>query len=246
MALALGCALCRPCALRAQEWPVHAPDRPRPPVVEPGPALPPAPPPADAIVLFGGRDLAAWRHADGRPARWLVRDGAMEVAPGAGDLLTRRAFGDVQLHIEWQSPPPADTGQGRGNSGVFLMSLYEVQILDSYRNDTYPDGQTGALYGQWPPLANASRPPGVWQSYDIVFRRPRFGAGGVVERPARITVFHNAVLVHECAPFSGATRHGAPARYAPHPDRLPLRLQDHGNRVRFRNIWIRELAEEGG
>lgn len=228
------------------DWPVHSMERPRPPVVDPGPAPPPAPVPADAIVLFDGTDLAAWERVEGGPAGWAVKDGYVEVVGGSGSITTRRAFGDMQLHLEWAAPsPPSGEGQGRGNSGVFLMGHYEIQILDSYDNDTYPDGQAAALYGQAPPLVNASRPPGEWQSYDIVFRRPRFGPDGRVERPARVTVWHNGVLVHDAAAFTGGTVHAQEARYAAHADRLPLRLQDHGNPVRFRNIWVRELEDDG-
>jgi hypothetical protein len=159
-------------------------------------------------------------------------------------MVTRRTFGDVQLHIEWATPaPPSGTGQDRGNSGVYLMGMYELQILDSYGNDTYPDGQAGSLYGQEPPLVNACRVPGAWQTYDIVFRRPRFAPDGKLVAPARITVLHNGVLVQDGAAFWGRTRHAARATYESHADRLPLSLQDHGNPTRFRNIWIRELAE---
>jgi hypothetical protein len=219
-------------------------ERPRPPVVDPGPERPPAPPPSDAVVLFDGRDLAAWQVGDGSPAAWRVADGYVEVVRGSGSIRTRRAFGDVQLHVEWATPaPPGGAGQGRGNSGVFLMGFYEVQVLDSYRNDTYADGQAAALYGQFPPLVNASRPPGQWQSFDIVFRRPRFGPDGAVREPARITVLHNGVLVHDGVALAGRTAHGRRASYQPHADRLPLMLQDHGDPVRYRNIWVRELPE---
>lgn len=224
------------------QWPVHSLDRPRPPVVDPGPARPPIVAPSDAIVLFDGTSLAEWRGADGPAARWVVRDGYVEVARGTGSIVTARAFGDVQLHIEWAVPaPPRGEGQERGNSGVFLMGMYELQVLDSYRNDTYADGQAAALYGQTPPLVNACRPPGEWQTYDVVFRRPAFAADGSVTRPARITVFHNGVLVHDGVAFTGRTAHGRRSAYEPHPDRLPLSLQDHGDPVRYRNIWIRDL-----
>lgn len=226
------------------QWRVHAMDRPRPAVVDPGPERPPGPLPSDAVVLFGGRDLSEWAASDSTPARWSVRDGYIECVPGTGNIHTRRAFGDVQLHIEWATPtPPHGDGQERGNSGVYLMSRYEVQVLDSYRNETYADGQAAAVYGQTPPLVNASRPPGVWQAYDIVFHRPRFSPDGTVARPARITVFHNGVLVQDDTEITGRTVHGAVAHYEPHPDRMPLMLQDHENRVRYRNIWVRELAE---
>ncbi len=199
-------------------------------------------------MLFDGTSLAEWRSAaDSGPARWTVRDGYLEVAGGSGSIETRKAFGAIQLHLEWAAPdPPRGEGQARGNSGVFLMGLYEVQVLDSWRNDTYADGQAAALYGQAPPLVNASRPPGEWQTYDLVFHPPRFGPRGEVLAPARITVFHNGVLVHDNAAFTGRTVHGRPAVYAPHADRLPLLLQDHGDPVRFRNIWVRELVTGGG
>ena len=233
-------------AQESREWPVHSMERPRPPVVDPGPEPPPAPAPSDAIVLFDGRDLSEWQSADGSPAKWKVADGYVEVVGESGSIQTRRAFGDVQLHLEWAAPaPPSGEGQGRGNSGVFFMGLYEVQILDSYRNDTYPDGQAAALYGQAPPLANACRPPGQWQTYDIIFRRPRFAADGSLRAPARVTVLHNGVLVHDDTEFTGRTVHGRRAQYEPHADRLPLVLQDHRNPVRFRNIWVRELSERG-
>lgn len=230
--------------LTQQSWPIHSMDRPRPPVVDPGPGGAPAPPPKDAIVLFDGSSLAEWRSQDGSAPRWRVADGSVEVVGGTGSLVTRRTFGDIQLHLEFATPAPAGTGQERGNSGVFLMGMYELQILDSYANETYADGQAAALYGQEPPLINASRPPGAWQTYDIVFRRPRFGTDGRVLTPARITVLHNGVLVQDGAAFWGRTRHAARAAYEPHADRLPLALQDHGNPMRFRNIWIRELAEK--
>ena len=223
-------------------WPVHSTDRPRPPVVDPGPERPPAPPPSDALVLFDGRDLSSWVREDGAPAGWQVRDGYLEVTPQSGNIRTRRAFGDVQLHLEWAAPSPVrGEGQGRGNSGVFLMGFYEIQVLDSYQNDTYADGQAGAAYGQTPPLVNAMQPPGRWNSYDIIFRRPRFNADGSLARPARITAFHNGVLIHNDTALTGRTVHRREAEYSPHEDRLPMMLQDHGDRVRFRNIWVREL-----
>jgi hypothetical protein len=202
-------------------------------------------PPSDAVVLFDDGSLDAWEHVDGGPARWRVGEGWFEVVAGTGTLRTRAAFGDVQLHVEFAAPdPPSGEGQARGNSGVFLMGFYEVQVLDSYRNDTYADGQAAAVYGQHPPLVNASRPPGEWQTLDIVFRRPRFGPGGEVREPARMTVHHNGVLVHDAATLYGRTAHARRATYEPHEDRLPLALQDHGDPVRFRNVWVRE--REGG
>lgn len=223
-------------------WPPNSMDRPRPPVVDPGPERPPVPPPSDAIVLFDGRSLARWQTDSGAPARWAVRDGFMEVVPGTGAIQTKQSFGSVQLHVEWAAPLPAEgESQERGNSGVFLMSTYEVQVLDSYGNQTYPDGQAGAIYGQYPPLVNASLPPGEWQSYDIVFHRPHFDGTRVVQ-PARFTVFHNGVLIQDDVQLVGPTSHGRRDPYSAHADRLPLALQDHGNRVRYRNIWIRELS----
>ena len=236
-------------AQRPADWPIHSTARPQPPIVDPGPAAAPAPPPSDAVVLFDGRSLDRWRSADSaeRPARWSVRDGYMEVAAGTGNIATVRGFGDVQLHIEWAAPSAVKgDGQERGNSGVFLMGRYELQVLDSHRNTTYPDGQAGAIYGQYPPLVNASRAPGEWQSYDIVFHRPRFDAAGALVSPARMTVLHNGVLVQDDAVLTGPTGHHERPPYAAHPERLPLILQDHGNPVRYRNIWVRELGTAPG
>ncbi len=225
-------------------WPIHSRDRPQPPVVTPAPTDQPAAPPADAIVLFGGTDLSPWQGDSGQAAPWKVEDGYVEIVAGSGEIRTRRGFGDCQLHIEWRAPSPTvGEGQDRGNSGVFLMGRYEVQVLDSYDNLTYPDGQAAALYGQYPPLVNASRPPGQWQSYDIVFRRPRFDSQGKVLQPARVTVFHNGVLVQDNVLLSGPTAHQRRPPYVAHPDRLPIHLQDHGSPVRYRNIWIRELSD---
>jgi hypothetical protein len=227
------------------QWNVHSWSRPRPPVVDPGPESPPVPPPADAVVLFDGHDLSQWQmQRDSSTAKWTIRDGIMEVVPGTGSMMTRRAFGDVQLHIEYSCPtPPHGESQERGNSGVFLMTHYEVQVLDSYQNDTYPDGQAGAIYGQTPPLVNPVRPPGQWNVYDIVFHRPRFGADGGVLQPARITVFMNGVLIQDNTTITGWTVNMQIARYRPHADRLPIALQDHENPTRFRNVWARELPE---
>lgn len=228
------------------DWPIHDLTRPRPVVVAPGgPAI--VQPPTDAVILFDGTTLEAWeaQRDGGGPASWRLVDGAMEVAPGSGGIRTRATFGDVQLHLEWLAPAPArGGGQDRGNSGVFLMERYEVQVLDSWENTTYADGQAGAIYGQYPPLVNASLPPGRWQSYDIVFRRPRFDAGGKLTVPARMTVFHNGVLIHEEALLIGPTSHRVRAAYEAHADRLPIALQDHGDPVRFRNIWVRPLTDQ--
>ena len=226
------------------KWKVHDKNRPQPRIVEPAPVEHPAAPPSDAIVLFDGKDLSEWTHGDGKDARWKVKDGYMEVAQRSGGLMTRKKFGSCQLHIEWASPGKVrGKGQGRGNSGVYLMSTYEVQVLDSYRNKTYPDGQAASAYGQNPPLVNASRPPGEWQTYDIIFHRPKFKDRKLV-RKATLTIFHNGVLVQDHFELWGASTHARVARYRPHADRLPLKLQDHRDPVRYRNVWIRELQEE--
>jgi len=226
-------------------WPIHSMERPQPSVVTPAPADRPTAPPADAIVLFDGTGLSQWEDDSGRAAPWKVANGYVEIVAGSGEIRTKRGFGDCQLHIEWMAPtPPHGEGQDRGNSGVYLMSTYEVQVLDSYDNRTYPDGQAAAVYGQYPPLVNASRPPGEWQSYDIIFHRPRFDSQGKLLQPARVTVFHNGVLVQDNVTLSGPTAHRRRPPYAAHPDRLPIHLQDHGSPVRYRNIWIRALTDE--
>jgi 3-keto-disaccharide hydrolase len=225
---------------------VHDPARPHPPVVTPGAT--PGAAPSDATVLFG-RDLSKWaHHGTGAEsdklldAKWVVRDGYFETGARTGSLYTRENFGDMQLHIEWATPSViAGNSQGRGNSGVFAMGLYEIQVLDSYENRTYADGQAAAIYGQWPPLANAARKPGEWQSYDIVFEAPRFDGGKVV-KPAFQTVFWNGVVVHNRKEVIGATIYRNVATYAAHAAELPLMLQDHNNPVRYRNIWVRRLG----
>jgi hypothetical protein len=224
------------------QWPQHSMDRPRPPVVTPG-AFVSEPPPSDAIVLMDGRSLDKWRSADTTgPARWKIAGGYVEVAPGTGGIATRDSFGDMQLHVEWRAPLPVKgEGQERGNSGVFLMGTYEVQVLDSYHNDTYADGQAGSIFGQFPPLVNPARPPGQWNSYDIVFHRPRFDATGKVTAPARATVFFNGVLVQDDQVILGPTTYARRTAYSAHPDRLPIELQDHEFPVRYRNIWARRL-----
>lgn len=219
---------------------VGAADAASGPTVEPR-VIDPGPPPSDAIVLFDGTDLGQWEGDNGKPARWKIEDGAM-VVNGTGSIRTKRAFGDCQLHIEWATPAKVEgEGQGRGNSGVFLMERYEVQVLDSYQNTTYYDGQAAAVYKQSAPLVNASRKPGQWQSYDIIFHAPRRDATGKVVKPATITVLHNGVLVQDHFEILGSTYHDQTPHYEKHPDKAPLSLQDHGNPVRFRNIWIREL-----
>ncbi len=232
----------------ATEWAIHDMARPVPAVVDPGPAGPPVAAPGDALLLFAGQDLSRWCDEKGEPARWRVENGYMEVAAKTGSIRTRQPFGDCQLHVEWAAPEAVSgEGQGRGNSGVFLMGLYEVQVLDSFNNRTYADGQAAAVYGQYPPLVNACRPPGQWQTYDIVFHRPRFDSTGRLLRPATMTVLHNGVLVQDHVTLTGPTdqtgKKAGPS-YQAHPKRLPLVLQDHGNPVRYRNIWIRELPAQ--
>jgi hypothetical protein len=228
-------------------WAQHDLDRPQPAIVDPGTGVPPeAPgkPPSDAVVLFGGADLSAWKSSkSGGAAPWKIENGYFEVVKGTGGIETRQSFGDVQLHIEWMAPAPAKgEGQDRGNSGVFFGGdRYEVQVLDSYGNKTYPDGQAAALYGQYPPLVNASRPPGQWQAYDIVYDAPRFDAAGKVLKPARVTVFHNGVVVQDAMEYIGPATNKVRTPYSAHPEKLPIGLQDHGHKLRFRNVWLREL-----
>jgi hypothetical protein len=205
---------------------------PEPKVVDPGP---PGGPPSDALVLFDGKDLSQW---EGGP--WIIRDG-YAVADHDG-IRTKQSFGDCQLHVEWATPEKVESAsQGRGNSGVFLMERYEVQILDSYRNQTYFDGQAGAIYKQTPPMVNACRKPGEWQTYDILFTAPRFDNAGKLLKPAYITVLQNGVLIENHFEIQGTTLWDTGPKYTAHPPKLPLYLQYHGNPVRFRNIWIREL-----
>jgi hypothetical protein len=225
-----------------EKWAIHDLNRPLPPVVDPGAGGPLGPAPSDAVVLFDGKGFDQWEDAKGEPAKWKVEGGYLEVVAKTGSIRTKKGFGDCQLHLEWATPAAvAGEGQERGNSGVFLMDLYEVQVLDSFNNQTYADGQAAAVYGQYPPLVNASRKPGEWQTYDIVFHRPRFDADGNLTEPARMTIFHNGVLVQDNAVLTGPTAHKARPPYKTHADKLALSLQDHGNPVRYRNIWLREL-----
>jgi hypothetical protein len=208
----------------------------------------PGRPPSDAIVLFDGKDLSKWSaQGTGKEAakitdpKWIVRDGYMEVAPGSSGIFTKEKFGDCQLHVEWAAPTKIEgSSQGRGNSGVLLMGLYEVQVLDSYQNLTYADGQAAALYGQYPPLVNASLPPGQWQTYEIAFEAPRF-EGSKLVKPAYATVFHNGILVHNRQEILGPMLHRQATKYVAHEAERPLTLQSHNNPVRYRNIWIRRL-----
>jgi hypothetical protein len=225
------------------KWRVHDGRRPHPPIVTP-PAAPhsPAGAPSDAIVLVGAADdLSAWQMTDGSAAAWTMKGGVLQT--GKGVLRTRQEFTDVQLHVEFATPSEVKgDSQGRGNSGVFLLGHFEIQVLDSYRNITYADGQAASMYGQYPPLVNVARAPGEWQTYDIIFTAPRFAAGGTLEKPAVVTVLHNGVVVHHATPFWGPTRHRSVMPYTAEMARGPLVLQDHGNPVRYRNIWIRPLG----
>jgi len=233
-------------------WAIHDRNRPQPIVVTPGAFSSPeqpGKPPSDAVILFDGTDLSGWQKGNGNPAQWLVQDGFMQVKPGTGDIQTKEQFGDCQLHIEWAAPKEVKgESQGRGNSGVFLMGVCEVQVLDNYNNPSYADGMAGSVYGVHPPLANALRPPGEFQVYDIVFRRPIYRDGQPVD-PGYVTVFVNGVLVQDHATLEGHTGHMSRTKPGPFPERGPLKLQDHGNPMRFRNIWYRPLpprAIEGG
>jgi len=205
-------------------------------------ATPPGKAPSDAIVLFDGKDVSAWESEQGGRVPWTVADGAMTIVPGSKGIRTRQRFCDIQLHVEWRAPVETKgfDGQNRGNSGIFLQELYELQVLDSYNNTTYANGQAGALYKQAMPLVNASRAPGQWQAYDILWKAPRFSPGGGLVSPARITVLHNGVLVQDDTVLAGKTEYiGAPS-YSPHAC-APLYLQEHDSNVSYRNIWVRQL-----
>jgi hypothetical protein len=230
-----------------QPWHVHDPARPYPKVVTPGATA--GAPPSDAVVLFDGKDLSKWQQRGRGPnagkmidATWKVENGYFQCGAGTGDLISRDKFGDCQLHVEWSSPIEVKgTSQGRGNSGVILMSRYEVQVLDMYDNATYADGGAGAIYGQWPPLATPVRKPGEWNTYDIMFEAPKF-EGDKVMKPAYLTVIYNGVLVHHHKESLGTMVYRQVAKYQPHPPEEPLMLQDHNNPVRYRNIWMRRVG----
>jgi hypothetical protein len=226
-------SLVQPCVAQRIEY-LPGVDWPEPAIITPGQKN--SDPPSDAIVLFDGKNFDAWNNAE----RWKVEDGVAIV--GKGMIASKQAFGDCQLHAEWSAPlPPKGTGQGRGNSGIFLMSTYELQVLDSYDNKTYFDGQAGAIYKQTPPMVNAMRPPGEWNAYDIVFTAPRFEADGSLKSPAYITALHNGVLILNHFEIKGDTPWHRPAEYKAHAEKLPISIQDHGNPMRFRNIWVREI-----
>ena len=231
------------------KWHVHDPARPHPKTVRTG--AQPGAPPSDAVVLFDGKDLSKWTGAklakasytaQSSNAPWKVTGGYFEVVPGSGDIATKEKFGDVQLHAEWMEPAGiSGASQNRGNSGIFLMGLFEIQVLDSFRNSTYADGQAGAMYGQWPPLVNATKPAGQWQTCDIVFEAPQF-SGAKLARPAAMTVFLNGVLLHNHKEEMGPTIYRQIPKYSPVPPEGPVILQDHRSPVRFRNIWARRLS----
>jgi len=238
-------------ANEVKKYAVHDQTRPRPPVVTPADG--PGQPPSDAILLFNGKNLSEWQKGNGDDASWQIVDDYMVVPKKAGSIQTRRMFGNCQLHIEWKTPegvPPTVRDQSRSNSGVFFMDRYEVQVLDSYTDDsyktnyTYADGQAAAIYGQHPPMVNACRPAGQWQTYDIAFLRPLFDKDGNCIRKARITVFHNGVCVHNNLEIEGTTSHKQKAKYTRHDDKGHIQLQDHDHPICFRNIWIRELPDE--
>ena len=231
--------------LPGQPWKVHDAARPRPRKVKPGQPLLMEAPPSDAIVLFDGKNLSEWVNSpkDGsrQEPRWKVENGYMEVVPRSGRLMTKQKFGNCQLHVEWMVPKGVEgAGQGRGNSGVELMTRYEMQVLESNENVTYADGQAASIYGQWPPLVNVTQPQGEWNVYDIFFEAPKFD-GDKVSTPGYVTIVHNGVLVHHHQAILGAAIHRRVAHYTPHEAEEPLSLQDHGQTVRYRNIWIRRL-----
>jgi len=233
--------------LPGQKWHVHDSGRPHPPVVSSA-NVPGTPPPSDAIVLFDGKDLSKWgqkgRGADAGKIvdpKWKVENGYFEIAPRTGDLVTKDKFGDCQLHIEWSEPPDVTgSSQSRGNSGVQIMDRYEIQVLDPWNNPTYADGGAGAIYGAWPPLVNPGRKPGEWNVFDIVFKAPVFDGSNLVT-PAYVTILFNGVMVHDHQQILGRTAYRQVAQYRPHGAEEPLSLQDHGYKVRFRNVWIRRL-----
>ncbi len=229
-------------------WAIHDGNRPQPPIITPGtPSTQeqPGKPPSDAVVLFDGSDLSKWEADNDKneATKWVVKNGAMECVPGSGYIRTKDKFGDIQLHVEWAAPTKVEgDSQGRGNSGVFLMGMLEIQVLDNYNNPTYSDGTAGAAYGIMPPLVNALRPPGQFQNYDIIFRRPIY-KDGVALDPGYVTVIENGVVVQDHTMLEGPGGHMARSKIGPFPEVGPLKFQDHGNPVRFRNVWIRPLPK---
>ena len=232
-------------------WQVHDPRRPQPQIVTPGATFSQgAPAPSDAEVLFDGKGLGKWQTDKGENAAWRTQDDYVETKSHGGGIRTRGRWADFQLHVEWSTPnPPVGTGQGRGNSGILINNMYEIQVLDSYKSEVYPDGQAGAVYGQSPPLVNASKPPGEWQTYDILFESPRWNGKGELVKKAVVTVLHNGVVVQNRCELVGGTDginsavpYYSTSKYPPpHPPEVFIELQDHPGPDRFRNIWIRSL-----
>lgn len=228
------------------KWHVHDGERPQPPIVTPGKTFSHnAPAPSDAVVLFDGKDFSKWERTGGGEPKWKLENGFMEVVGKSGSIRTKEKFADFQLHVEFATPSKVEGhGQARGNSGILMNGIYEVQVLDSHDNKTYPDGQAGALYGQTPPLVNASKPPGEWQTYDIIFESPRWDENGKIIKKANVTVIHNGVLLHHKREYLGNTPHRTVGTYnKPHPPEVYIELQDHDNPMRFRNIWVRPIGE---
>lgn len=228
------------------KWHVHDPNRPQPPVVTPPRQFSQnADAPSDAVVLFDGKDFSKWTSPKTGEVKWKIENGYMEVTPGSGIIRTKDEFGDFQLHLEFATPEkvnPNEKGQGRGNNGVNIYGQYEIQVLDSYKNETYADGGAGSLYGQYPPMVNASRPPGEWQTYDVIFEGPRWDDSGKNTRKASATVLHNGVIIHNKTELFGRTGHKNFGNYdKPSRTKGPIELYEHGNPVRFRNIWVREV-----
>jgi len=231
------------------KWHVHDPDRPKPRIITPGVASTqdkPGTAPSDAIVLFDGKDMSKWQsNYKGKlvPARWKLEDGCMVPVKRVGSIYTKESFGDMQLHVEWSAPTGnTSVGQARCNSGVIIMGNYEIQVLDSFDNVTYADGQAGAIYGQYPPLVNACRKPGQWQMYDIIFEAPKF-EGDKLVKPAYVTVIHNGVVIHNHQKILGRMAFRKLAKYTPHAPELPLMLQNHGDSIRYRNVWVRKIGK---
>ncbi|HJN16682.1 MAG TPA: DUF1080 domain-containing protein [Armatimonadota bacterium] len=221
-------------------WHVHDGDRPQPPVITPGEG--PGAAPCDATILFDGTDLSGWTDLAGEAAGWKVENGYMEVVPGTGNIRTIAEMGSGQYHVEFATPVEVKgDSQGRGNSGVFLAGQYEIQVLDCHENPSYPDGITGSVYGQKPPLANACRPPGEWSTYDIIWEAPEWDGGSLV-KPAYVTVILNGVVLHHRLELTGNTSHRVLTEFHEHGP-LPLMFQDHGDLVRFRNVWFRPIGE---
>jgi hypothetical protein len=214
---------------------------PVPPKIEAGESI--TTPPSDAKILFDGSDLSAWiNERNGAQPTWTIEGNILTISPGTGGIKTKENFGDMQLHLEWRAPIEIKgEGQGRGNSGVIIMENYEVQILDSYENETYTNGQAASIYKQSPPLVNATKAPGKWNTYDIIFTAPKFNEDGMLLKPAKLTVLHNGVVVQNNFELRGPTEYTGIPNYSKHAEKLPIHIQDHGNPVSFRNIWVREL-----